>query len=87
MKGLIAEGEEMMKAKSEPEVLDAALITAAQRVEHYEIACYGTARTYADVLGQEDYSRLLQETLNEEKQTDQLLNSLASKINLQAKAA
>ena len=87
MKGLIAEGEDLLKSKSDPEVLDAALISAAQRVEHYEIAGYGTVRTYADLLGQDDHSVLLQKTLEEEKQTDQLLNSLASKINLGAKAA
>jgi ferritin-like metal-binding protein YciE len=87
MKGIIAEGEELMNAKAEPEAVDAALIATAQRVEHYEIAAYGTVRTYADVLGQDDCSLLLQKTLEEEKQADKVLNSLASRINLEAKAA
>lgn len=87
MKGLLAEGKELMEADSEPEVLDAALISTAQRVEHYEIAAYGTARTYADLLGYNAFVGLLQQTLDEEKLTDQLLNSLASKINVEAKAA
>lgn len=87
MKGILEEGEEIMDMDSEPEVLDAALIAAAQRVEHYEIAGYGTARNYADLLGQRSCSQLLQETLTEEKETDHLLNSIASKINLEAKAA
>ena len=87
MKGLLAEGEELIGEDSEPEVLDAALIAAAQRVEHYEIAAYGTARTYARLLGLKQPSVLLQQTLDEEKQTDQLLNSIAERINLEAKAA
>ena len=66
---------------------DAALIGAAQKVEHYEIAGYGTARTYAELLGKKQWARLLQETLDEEKETDQKLNQLAGKINLEAKAA
>jgi len=63
---------------------DAAIIGAAQRVEHYEIAGYGTARTHADLLGRDDDARLLEETLEEEKQTDQKLTSLAENINVQA---
>lgn len=87
MKGIIADGEDIVKAKGEAEVRDAGMISAAQHVEHYEIAGYGTARTYANLLGHADWARLLEQTLDEEKQTDQLLNSLASRVNLEAKAA
>ncbi len=87
MKGIIAENEEFLKEDAEPEVLDAGMIAGAQRVEHYEIAGYGTVRTYAELLGHKDWAQLLQQTLDEEKATDQKLNSLASRINLEAKAA
>jgi ferritin-like metal-binding protein YciE len=87
MEGIIKEGEELIKKDAEPEVRDAGLIAAAQRVEHYEIAAYGTVRTYARLLGRDNWARLLEETLNEEKETDQLLNSIAARINLEAKAA
>src|SRR4051794_22106913 len=66
MEGLVEEGDEMRTAKGEPEVIDAALIAAAQRVEHYEIAGYGTVRTYARLLRETEAERLLQETLDEE---------------------
>jgi hypothetical protein len=69
-------------------VLDAGLISAAQRVEHYEMAGYGTVRTYARQLGEEEQANLLQETLNEEGETDKLLTSLAeSSINIEAEQA
>jgi ferritin-like metal-binding protein YciE len=85
MAGLIEEGSEMMNEEAEPEVRDAALISAAQRVEHYEIAAYGTVRTYADQLGLSDHSRLLQETLDEEGATDKRLTQLAeSRVNIRA---
>ncbi|HZR28974.1 MAG TPA: ferritin-like domain-containing protein [Terriglobales bacterium] len=87
MQGLIKEGEEIMDEDAEPEVLDAGLIAAAQRVEHYEIAAYGCARTYAQLLGQADVANYLQQTLNEEKATDQKLTNLAESINVEAKAA
>lgn len=87
IEGIIKEGEELIKEDAEPEVRDAGLIAAAQRVEHYEIAAYGTVRTYARLLGRDNWARLLEETLNEEKETDQLLNSIAARINLEAKAA
>jgi ferritin-like metal-binding protein YciE len=87
LEGIIKEGEEVIKADAEPEVRDAALISAAQRVEHYEIAAYGTVRTYAQLLGRNNWAQLLQQTLDEEKQTDQKLNDLASHINIEAKAA
>lgn len=81
MEGLIAEGEEMIKEgkskDADPTVLDAALISAAQRVEHYEIAGYGSVRTYASKLGLMDDKNILQQTLDEEGQTDLLLTRLA----------
>jgi ferritin-like metal-binding protein YciE len=87
MEGLVAEGEELISEKPEPEVLDAGLISAAQRVEHYEIAGYGSVRTYAETLGQSDAARLLQRTLDEEAATDKKLTSLAeSYLNARAKA-
>jgi ferritin-like metal-binding protein YciE len=85
MEGLVEEGSEMIAEKAEPAVKDAGLISAAQRVEHYEIAGYGTARTFAEHLKMDDAARLLQETLNEEEATDKKLTDLAeSNINLQA---
>jgi len=88
MKGLIQEGEEMIDAKGDADVKDAALIAVAQRVEHYEIAGYGTARTFAQRLGKQDAVRLLQETLNEEGATDKKLTALAeSNVNAEAAMA
>jgi len=88
MKGLVEEGDEVISASGEPDVKDAALIAAAQRVEHYEIASYGTARTFAERLGRPDAARLLQETLEEEAQTDRRLTQLAeSHINAEAASA
>ena len=85
MEGLIKEGQELIKEKPEPDVLDAGLIAAAQHVEHYEIAGYGTVRTWARQMGEERHAELLQETLDEEEQTDRLLTDLAeSEINLDA---
>lgn len=82
MAGLISEGQEVINTLGDPDVKDAALIAAAQRVEHYEIAGYGCARTFARRLGKDDTARLLQETLREEVQTDQLLTEIAeSSIN------
>ena len=77
MEGLIEEGKELMEEDAEPEVLDAGLIGAAQKVEHYEIAGYGTVRTYAQMLGNEEAARLLQQTLDEEGMTDKKLTKLA----------
>lgn len=87
MEGLIEEGKELMEEDAEPEVLDAGLIAAAQRVEHYEIAGYGTARTYAELLGYDNAAKLLQETLDEEGATDKKLSAMAEKINVEAKKA
>ena len=87
MKGLLKEGDERVGEGGEPEVLDAGLIAAAQRVEHYEIAAYGSARTYAELLGEREAMRLLSETLEEEKAADAKLSQVAKKINVDAKAA
>ena len=85
MKGLISEGSEMIKAKGDPSVKDAALIAAAQRVEHYEMASYGTARTFAQQLGHAEAARLLQTTLMEEGNADKKLTEIAEKnVNLEA---
>lgn len=84
MEGLIKEGAEVIHEDFEGAVLDAALIGAAQRVEHYEIAAYGTAREFARILGQPEHVSLLQETLGEEKKTDETLTQLAKQINTQA---
>jgi ferritin-like metal-binding protein YciE len=86
MMGLISEGEEIMKEDFEGEVMDAAMISAAQRVEHYEIAAYGCVRTWAELLGESDASELLQKTLDEEKETDEKLTELAQEINVEAKS-
>jgi ferritin-like metal-binding protein YciE len=77
MEGLIAEGQEIIQEGADPDVLDAAMISSAQRVEHYEIAAYGTLRTYADQLGLKDHARLLQQTLDEEGDTNKLLTKIA----------
>jgi ferritin-like metal-binding protein YciE len=87
MKGLLKEGDERVKEGGEPEVLDAGLISAAQRVEHYEIAAYGSARTYAELLGESEIVRLLEQTLEEEKAADQKLTKVAKKVNVKAQAA
>lgn len=77
MKGLITEGEDMIEAKGDDSVRDAALIAAAQRVEHYEMAGYGSARNFAKRLGRNDIAALLQETLNEEGAADEKLTRIA----------
>ena len=85
MEGLINEAKEHMSEKMDPDVMDAALIGMSQKIEHYEIAGYGTARTYAKLLGNKDVQRLLQQTLDEEGKTDKLLTKLAeSSINIEA---
>ena len=80
MKGLIEEGSEILEEKGEDSVLDAGIIAAAQKVEHYEIATYGTLRTWADLLDEDEASGLLQETLDEEGEADKKLNDLAEEI-------
>jgi ferritin-like metal-binding protein YciE len=84
MEGLLKEGSDLLKEDCEPPVLDAAVIGAAQKVEHYEIAAYGTLATYAKILGYSDAKELLGQTLEEEKQTDESLTSLAADINVDA---
>lgn len=85
MEGLIEEGQEMMEEDADPDVLDAAMISAAQRVEHYEIAAYGTLRTYARQLGLQEHAKLLQKTLDEEGETDKLLTRIAeARVNRDA---
>ena len=80
MKGLIEEGSEILKEDGEESVLDAGIIVAAQKVEHYEIAAYGSVRTFARLLGQEKAAELLQTTLDEESETNESLNQLAETI-------
>src|SRR5436190_19503715 len=88
MKGLIEEGKEIIEEDGDGSVLDAALIGAAQRVEHYEIAGYGVVRTFASLLGENDAMQTLQRTLNEEAETDKKLTKLAeSVINVEASEA
>jgi len=84
MQGLVSEGSEMIDEDFEGEVKDAGLISAAQRVEHYEIAAYGTVRTYATILGEEEAVALLEKTLEEERETDEKLTELAKGINAEA---
>jgi ferritin-like metal-binding protein YciE len=88
MEGLLEEGKEIMEEEGAPEVIDAALIAAAQRVEHYEMAAYGCLRTYAQLLGHEDAAELLQQTLSEEEAADAKLTALGEGgINQAAVAA
>ena len=85
MAGIVAEGAELIEEEADEEIKDAGLISAAQRVEHYEMAGYGTARTYADLLNDKEGANLLRMTLEEEKATDQKLTKLAkSAINVAA---
>ena len=85
MEGLLKEGSELIKERPDPDVLDAGLLSAAQHVEHYEMAGYGTARTWARLLGREDQAELLQQTLDEEQATDLQLTDLAVRlINIEA---
>jgi ferritin-like metal-binding protein YciE len=84
IEGVIDEGSDLINEVKDPDVRDAAIIASAQRVEHYEIAGYGTARTYATLLKDDEAGQLLQLTLDEEKEADQNLTGLASKINVKA---
>lgn len=87
MEGVIKEGSEVLEEDMDEDVRDAAIIAAAQRVEHYEIAGYGTARTYANLLGEREAASLLEQTLQEEKETDAKLTQLAEGINVAAEGA
>jgi ferritin-like metal-binding protein YciE len=88
IEGIIAEGEDLMSEAAEPSVLDAGLIAGAQKVEHYEMAGYGSVRTWARMLGHNEIAELLQQTLNEEGETDHKLTQIAEQmVNLQAAGA
>jgi ferritin-like metal-binding protein YciE len=84
MEGLVEEGADVIKEDADPDVKDAALIAAAQRVEHYEMAGYGCVRTYAKLLGYKSAAKLLQQTLDEEGATDKALTKLSESINVDA---
>jgi ferritin-like metal-binding protein YciE len=84
MAGIIAEGEEMAETEAEPSLKDAGLIAAAQRVEHYEIAVYGTLHTWAGLLEKEEAASLLEQTLEEEKSADERLTGISESINVEA---
>ncbi|HET9887653.1 MAG TPA: ferritin-like domain-containing protein [bacterium] len=84
MVGLLEEGKEVLAMDGEPVVKDAAIIAAAQRVEHYEIAGYGCLRTWSEILGYDEASRLLEQTLDEEKDADEVLTDIAETINPEA---
>src|SRR5215471_1241365 len=87
VEGIIKENKTLLSEDAEPEVLDAGIIAGAQKIEHYEIAAYGTVRNYANLLGRNDWMQILEVTLEEEKQADKKLTQLAEHINVQAKAA
>jgi ferritin-like metal-binding protein YciE len=84
MQGVLEEGSEVLEDTEKGDVRDAALISAAQRVEHYEIAAYGSVREYANLLGRKEIANLLEETLNEEKAADKKLNGISKSVNSQA---
>src|SRR5690242_20580675 len=86
MEGLVEEGNELLQEDAEPDVLDAGLIAAAQKVEHYEIASYGTVRTWAERLGYNNAAKLLQQTLDEESAANEKLTQIAeSHVNMEAR--
>jgi ferritin-like metal-binding protein YciE len=87
MKGLIKEGDDIVSTGGDPSTVDAGIISAAQRVEHYEMAGYGTVRTYAELLGQQEMARLLQQTLDEEAEANNTLTEIAGTVNVEAQAA
>ena len=87
MEGLVKEGEEVMKEFTDSDVLDAALISAAQRVEHYEMAAYGTVRTYAEHLGRPQIAQILEKTLAEEKAADKKLTDISERVHHEVRRA
>lgn len=87
MSGVISEGDHLVSKGTDPSVTDACIITSAQRVEHYEIAGYGTVKTFARQLGRTNFAQLLEQTLQEEKEADHKLSQLADSINEQAREA
>ena len=86
MEGLVEEGKETISEDAEPAIKDLALITAAQKVEHYEIAGYGSARTLAELIGETKIAKVLQQTLDEEGETDKRLTSIAENLSVDADA-
>lgn len=86
MAGIIAEGEEVIDEEAEPNLKDAAIIAAAQKAEHYEIAMYGTLRTWASLLEKDEAESLLEETLEEERSADEKLTGIAESINAEAES-
>ncbi len=84
MRGLVQEAQKLMGQPASPEVLEAGMIACQQAVEHYEIAGYGTARTYAELLGDQEAARLLDQTLEEEQATDEKLSQIARQVNVEA---
>jgi ferritin-like metal-binding protein YciE len=84
MKGIISEGEDILDEDTDPWIKDAAIIAAAQKAEHYEIAAYGTLRAWARILGRQDVEQLVEFTLEEEKKADEKLNGIASRLNARA---
>jgi ferritin-like metal-binding protein YciE len=86
MEGVIKEGGELLEEDMTEDTKDAAIIAAAQKAEHYEIASYGTARNYANLVGDEEAAELLEQTLEEEKETDEKLTALAEDINVEARS-
>jgi ferritin-like metal-binding protein YciE len=87
MKGIIDEARELLQQDADPDVLDAGLVVAAQKVEHYEICGYGSVRTFARVLGYKDAAQVLERTLKEESNTDEKLTQIAKKLNALAESA
>jgi ferritin-like metal-binding protein YciE len=87
MAALITEGEDVIKDATDESVRDAGIISAAQKVEHYEIAAYGTVRTFAEILGNDSQADLLDQTLEEEKHADSVLTGIADTANTQADKA
>jgi ferritin-like metal-binding protein YciE len=86
IEGIIKEGSELLQEVDDEDTRDVAIIASAQKVEHYEIASYGTVRTWANLLGQDDAAQLLEQTLNEEKEADQKLTDLSESLNVEADA-
>jgi ferritin-like metal-binding protein YciE len=87
MKGILKEGDDLVGKAKDPAVIDTCIIVAAQRVEHYEVAGYGTVRTFAKQMGEESIAQLLEQTLNEEKQADVRLSEIANSTNLESRKA
>ena len=87
MKGVIKEGDDLVSKAKDPAVRDASIITAAQRVEHYEMAGYGTVKTYARQLNRPEYAGILEQILSEEKEADEKLSQIADSVNIEAKVA